>query len=97
MVEKKAQAGNISLVFMMAVVVIILGLAFAPSVNQVTKLSMANSSEGIGESGGMDCNNNSISDFAKAGCIVTDLNQGYFIGSLFAIAGLIIAARVMFK
>jgi hypothetical protein len=95
--NKYAQSGNIAVVFMLAVVVIILAIAFAYPTNQITKLAMANSSEGIGEDGGMDCSNSSISDFTKAGCLVTDLGQGYFIGSIMAIAGIIIGAKVMFQ
>jgi len=90
-INNKAQ-GGIFLVFMLAIVVIILALAFAPPVNQITTLAMNETSE----IGGMNCTS-TTDNFVKAGCWVTDIGQGYFIGGLIALAGLIIAARVIFS
>ena len=87
--HKKGQAGNYAVAFMLAVCLILLGLALAPSVNQITTQSM--------NSTNMDCDNSSISDFTKAGCITADIGQAYFIGGLIALAGLIIAARIIFQ
>lgn len=92
--NNKAQAS--ALAFMLAVVIIILGLSFAIPVNQVTSDAM-NKTNSIGEVGGMDCSNSSISDFQKAGCWVTDIGQGYFIGGIIAIAGLVIAAKIIYE
>jgi len=93
--NNKAQAAGYAMAFMLAVTVIILALAFAKPVNEVTTDSM-NATNSIGEVGGMDCNNSSISDFQKAGCLVSDMGQGFFIGGIMAIAGMVIAARVIF-
>lgn len=93
--NKKAQAGNYAVAFMLAVCLIILGIAWAAPMNEITNDAM-NTTNSIGEVGGMDCDNSSISDFQKAGCITADISQGYFIGGIMAIAGLIIAARIIF-
>ena len=91
--NNKAQAS--ALAFMLAIVIIILGISFAVPLNTVTTDAM-NTTNSIGEVGGMDCDNSSISDFQKAGCWVTDIGQGYFIGGIIAIAGLVIASRIIF-
>lgn len=92
--NKKAQAGNYAVAFMIAVCLIILGIAWASPINEVTK-DARNTTNQFGEVGGMDCDNSSISDFTKAGCLVTDISQGYFIGGIIALAGVIIAARII--
>ena len=88
--NNKAQASV--LVFMIAVVVIILALALAYPVNQMTTNAMNETSE----IGGMNCTS-TTDDFVKAGCWVVDLGQGYFIGGLLALAGLIIGARLIMQ
>jgi hypothetical protein len=102
--NKKGQAG--ALVFMLAIVVIILALAFIPSVNVVVTNAMANSTNtttndidgnpGTVESIGMSCTS-TTDDFIKAGCWIVDLSQSYFIGGLLAMAGVVIAARLLFS
>jgi len=88
--NKKGQVG--ALVFMLAIVVIILALAWAVPVNEMTTLAMNETSE----IGGMNCTLTS-DDYVKAGCWVADLGQGYFIGGILAIAGIIIAGRMFFS
>ena len=88
MLGNKAQAG--ALVFMLAVVAILLALAFAPSVNEITTKAMNATSE----VGGMNCTATS-DDFVKAACWTADIGQAYFIGGILAIAGVIIAGRVI--
>jgi hypothetical protein len=51
--NRKGQAANYALAFMLAVSLIILGLAFAKPVNQITTDAM-NETNGIGEVGGMN-------------------------------------------
>ena len=88
--NKKAQAS--ALAFMLAVVVIILGLAWISPVNEMTKLAMNETSE----IGGMNCTSSALDDFTKAGCWTLDIAQVYFIGGIIALAGVIIAARIIF-
>lgn len=86
--NNKAQVGNYAVAFMLAIVVILLGISLAHPVNQVTTDSM-NSVE-------MNCTA-TTDDFMKAGCWTLDIGQAFFIGSLIALAGVIIAARIIFK
>lgn len=96
MVNKKAQAGNYAVAFMLVVTIIILALSFAFPLNELTN-SARNETFNGGEVGsGMNCSSSILDDFTNAGCLVSDLGQGYFIGSMMAIAGIIIAARVIF-
>lgn len=85
--NKRGQAATYAIAFMLAVVVIILGLAFAFPVNEGTTNART----------AMDCSNSSIDDFTKAGCLVADIGQGYFILGILAISGTVIAARVIFQ
>ena len=89
--SKKGQA--VALSFMLAVVVLLLALAFAYPVNQLTTMAM-NSTSDIG---GMDCSNVSIDDYTQAACWTMDIGQAYVIGGFIAIAGLIIGAKLLFS
>ena len=91
--KTKAQAANYAMAFMLAVTVIILGLAFAFPLNEVTMNAM-NNNTGDGTDG-MNCSS-TLDDFTKAGCLVTDISQSFFIGGILALAGIIIAARIIF-
>ena len=90
--NKHAQAGSYAMAFMIAVCLIILGVAWASPVNEVTTLAMNESSE----IGGMNCTD-TTDDFLKAGCLVVDIGQFYFIAGIIALGGLIIAARIIFR
>ena len=90
--NNRGQASVYAIAFMLSVIVIILALAFAPVVNEITTKARNTTSE----VGGMDCSNSSIDDFTSAGCLATDIGQGTFILSVLAIAGTVIAARVVF-
>jgi hypothetical protein len=79
---------------MLAIVIIICALAFAPVVNNITGSAMNKTNE-FGEQGGMDCTNTTISDFQKAACWTIDIGQFYFIGGLIALAGIVIGARIL--
>ena len=80
--------------FMLATVVIILGIAWAWPVNEITTNAM-NETYQIGGDG-MNCTG-VIDDFTKAGCLAMDINQSFFIGSIIAIAGIIIGAKLIWS
>jgi len=90
----KAQAGSYALAFMMAVCVIILGIALAFPLNETASNAMGNIT-GDGTDG-MNCTS-TTDNFVKAGCLTTDLSQFYFIGGLIAISGIIIGGRILFS
>ena len=90
--NKKGQASAVA--FMLAVVIVILALAFAFPVNDITSKTMNKTNE-FGEVGGLDCSNSSISDSQKAACWTVDIGQAYFIGGMIALAGVVIAAKVI--
>lgn len=87
--SNKAQVSILA--FMIGVVILILALAWIFPINQITTMSMSNSST----IGGMDCNNSSISDYTKATCWIVDIGQNYFIGGIIALAGIIFAAKII--
>ena len=78
---------------MLGMLIIILALALAPVVIESTTGAMNASS---GDTQGLDCTNESISNFDKAACIAVDLSGFYLIGALIFIGGLIITAKVTF-
>lgn len=78
---------------MLAVVVIILALALAPVGKTFINSAMNNS---VGDTIGLDCNNDSISNFDKATCVITDFSLFYFFGGLIFIAGILITGRIIF-
>jgi hypothetical protein len=45
---------------------------------------------------GLDCNNDSISNFDKATCVITDFSLVYFFGALILIGGAVIIAKIAF-
>jgi hypothetical protein len=79
--------------FMVAICVIILALAFAPVLKQVTEQARGLNDEGIG----LDCNNASISMFNKVSCISSDVSLFGFIIGLIFLAGIIIGAKVLME
>ena len=78
--------------FMLGIIILILALALAPPVKEFVDNSR---NETDGDLVGMDCSNESISSFQKAGCLATDLTLFYFIGTLVFMAGAIMGARVL--
>ena len=88
--NNKAQTSIVA--FMIAIVIIFIGLAFIPATNEITTKAMNTTSE----VGGMDCAN-TADDFVKAACYVVDINQLLFIGGLIALAGVLIAAKIIFS
>lgn len=78
---------------MLALTLVILAFALAPAVSDFTS-SARNAT--VNDTLGLDCNNESISNFDKATCVATDLTLFYFIGGLVFIAGAVITARIIF-
>ncbi len=78
---------------MVGIVIIIVALALAPSGKSFIDDTMNESS---GDRVGLDCNNESITNFAKGACVITDFSLAYFFGALILIGGGIIVARVVF-
>ncbi len=77
---------------MIAVVFIILALAFAPVIKQFADISMNDSTD---TTVGLNCSSDLISDFDKANCTATDSFLPYFIGFLIFAGGAIVAAKVV--
>ena len=78
--------------FMIGIAVLVLALALAPAIKE----SIDNArNETVGDFIGMDCGNESISNFQKAGCLASDLTMFYFIGTLIFIVGAIVTAGIV--
>jgi hypothetical protein len=87
--NKKGQVWGYSI--MLAMVVIILGLALAPAGKAVIDDAQnASTSDFIG----LDCNNDSINNFQKGACVVTDFSMFYFFGGIILIGIALIGARI---
>lgn len=86
---------------MIGLVILVLALALAPSVQQATQ-SARNGTQDIWNgtdytsSSGLNCSSSTISIFDKSACIATDLNLFYFIGGLIFIAGAFVGTKVIF-
>lgn len=72
---------------MMAVVIIILALSFAPANKQVVDTAM--------DSNNLNCTNPSLDNFNKANCVATDLISPYFLLIGIGIAGAIMGAKIL--
>jgi len=77
---------------MLAVVVVVLALALAYPLRQQVDISRDASTN---ETVGLDCANESISDYNKGQCVLTDLATPYFFFGLLGIAGMVIGAKLM--
>jgi len=86
--------GQLVYFFMMGIVIIILGLAFAPVLQEFTTIARNDTTT---TTIGLNCTNPSIGNFDKATCIITDLNLFYFIGALVMIGLAIIGGYKIFK
>jgi len=78
---------------MIALVLMVLALALAPSVSQFTESARNESS---GDTIGLNCSNPDLDNFNKATCVVVDINLFYFIGGLIFISGAIATAKIVF-
>lgn len=77
---------------MLGIVVIILAMALTPVVNEFVNGAKNSTDE---THVGLDCSNESISDFTKSQCVITDITTPYFFFSVVAIALLVIGARLV--
>lgn len=90
---RNKKASVVIFTMMLGMIIMILALALAPVIIESTTSAMNPSN---GDTYGLDCNNESISNFDRASCIAVDLSGFYFIGALIFISGLIITAKVTF-
>ena len=88
--------GSLVMVYglMIAVVVIILSIAFAPVLKQFTDDARAPSTD---TTVGLDCANSSISDFDKGSCQMVDLTLPIIIGAFILMGGIIFIAKIIFE
>lgn len=91
--NKKGQAVFYLLMIGFTMIILVLALA-GPVRDQIT-----NSRNGTTEYGtaGLDCSNESISNYNKSACVVTDLSLFYFVGGLLLIGGSVVASRLFFE
>ena len=90
--NKKGQL--VILTFMVGLVVAILALALAPGLqSQIDDARNVSTNSSIG----LDCNNDSISNFDKSACVASDITLPYFIGFLLFFAGAIVVGRIIFE
>lgn len=88
--DAKGQAFLVAI--MVAIVFIILALAFAPAIKSFITDARSPSTD---TSVGLDCSNSSISNFDKANCVVTDSFLPYFVGFLIFAGGAILGAKLL--
>lgn len=94
MVLKNKRGQVIFYTLMLAIVVVIIALALVPVVNTfVTDARNVTDDTRVG----LDCSNETISDFQKSQCVLTDIATPYFFFGLIGIALLIIGARVVLQ
>ena len=91
MKSKKGQAVIFGLC--LGLTIIILGLAIAPALSESINNARNATS---GDTLGLDCDNESISNFNKATCIISDLSLFYVIGFIIFLGGSVVAARIYF-
>lgn len=91
---KSKHASTMIYSLMLGLVILIMTIALAPSGKQVIDDAMnASTSDFIG----LDCDNDSISNFDKATCVVTDFSLFWFFGALICIAGAVVGGRIIFQ
>ena len=78
---------------MLSMVLLVLALALAPAVVSFTNTAM---NETSGDTIGLDCDNESISNWDKGSCVLVDWSQAYFIVGVIFIALAVLTARILF-
>lgn len=79
---------------MLSIVVLVLAMALAPAGKSFIDSAMnVSTADAIG----LDCANESISNFDKATCTITDFSLFWFFGSLIFISGCIVTGRIVFS
>jgi len=76
---------------MLGIVILVLALALAPAGKTFVDDAMNSST---GDFIGLDCSNESISNFGKGACIVTDFSLFYFFGGIIIIGLGVIGANI---
>lgn len=84
--NKHAQA-NVFVYLMLGITFFILGLALTPALTDVTNEATSSVQ--------LNCSNVSISDQNKAVCDSIDIQPFLFIGTVFGLAGLILAGAIL--
>lgn len=77
---------------MLGITIFIIAMGLIPVVNNMTQDAMNSTSD---TRVGLDCANESITDYVKSQCIMTDLTTPYFFFGLIGIALLVIGAKVI--
>lgn len=75
---------------MLGIVIVIVALALVPVVNQFTNSAMNSTSD---TQVGLDCSNQSITDYQKSQCVLVDATTPYFFFGLLGIALLVMFAK----
>lgn len=78
---------------MLSLTIIILAVALATPIRDFTIISM---NQTDGDTIGLDCDNVSISDFDKGTCVIVDSFNWFFVGTLVALGGAVIGAKILF-
>jgi len=75
---------------MLSITLLVLAMALAPAGAKFVNDAMnASTADFIG----LDCSNESVSNFVKGTCVITDFSQAYFFGGLILISLAVIGAR----
>ena len=91
MKSKRGQVWGYTLA--LGLVIIILALALAPIGQEFVNNAM---NQTVGDTIGLDCGNESISNFDKGTCVITDFSIAYFFGGLIFIGGAVVVAKLVF-
>lgn len=92
MVLKNKRGQAIFYTLMLFAVIVVLAMALVPVVrNTVDGARNSTSDTAVG----LDCTNESISDYQKGQCMLTDLATPYFFFGLLGIAALVIGAKIL--
>lgn len=90
--NKKGQVWGYTI--MLGLVLVVLALALAPAGQSFVNDAMNSSTSDFI---GLDCDNQSISNFNKGACVITDFSLPYFFGGLILISLAVIGARLSFS
>lgn len=86
--NKKGQV--VFFVLMLGILIVVVSFGLVPAVKTFVDDARSPSTN---SSVGLDCSNDSISDYKKSQCVITDLSLPYFFLGLIGIALLIIFAK----
>jgi len=78
---------------MLGIMLFVLAMALAPAGQSFVNDAMNSSTSDFI---GLDCGNESISNFQKGTCVITDFSTAYFFGGLILLALGVIGAKLIF-